>query len=115
MDNQTFSFDQLPQQMQRVTLQLEKIERLLLDRSGQVQQQEQDIIMDVQDTAKFLHLSVPTIYSKASRGELPAMKRGKRLYFSRQSLMQYLRDGECRTMADIEAEANAYLSNRKKG
>lgn len=115
MENSTFSFDQLPQVVHRFGLQLEELKRLVLDMSGQQGQQEQDIIMDVQDTAKFLKLSVPTIYSKTSRGELPAMKRGKRLYFSRLSLMQYLREGECRTMADINAEADAYLSNNKKG
>lgn len=115
MENSTFSFDQLPQVVHRFGLQLEELKRLVLDMSGQQGQQEQDIIMDVQDTAKFLKLSVPTIYTKTSRGELPAMKRGKRLYFSRLSLMQYLREGECRTMADINAEADAYLSNNKKG
>lgn len=47
----------------------------------------------IQETAAFLHLSVPTIYSKVSRNEIPYMKRGKRLYFSSIQLMKYIEGG----------------------
>jgi excisionase family DNA binding protein len=40
-------------------------------------------LLIVQEAAQFLNLTVPTIYSKVSKGELPVMKRSKRLYFSK--------------------------------
>ena len=40
--------------------------------------------LNIQEAAQFLNLTVPTIYSKVSKRELPCMKRGKRLYFSSQ-------------------------------
>ena len=43
------------------------------------------------------------------------MKRGKRLYFSKQELIKYLQAGRKQTFADVEAEADAYLSNTKLG
>ncbi len=67
------------------------------------------------EAAEFLSLTVPTMYSKVSKGELPVMKRAKRLYFSRTELLDYLKAGRKKSNAEIEAEAEAYLLNRKKG
>ena len=70
-------------------------------------------LLTVQEAAQFLNLTVPTMYSKVSKGELPVMKRSKRLYFSRIELLEYLKEGRKKTNAEIEAEAEEYLSNKK--
>jgi len=72
-------------------------------------------LLTVQEAAQFLNLTVPTIYSKVSKGELPVMKRSKRLYFSSTELMEYLKEGRKKSNAEIEQEAEAYLLNNKKG
>jgi len=64
-------------------------------------------LLTVQGAAEFLGLTVPTIYSKCSRNEIPFMKRSKRLYFSSTELMEYLKDGRKKSNAEIEAEAKA--------
>lgn len=58
---------------------------------------------------------MPTIYSKVSRGELPVMKRSKRLYFSRKELVDYLKEGRRKSNAEIEAQAESYLLTNMKG
>ncbi len=72
-------------------------------------------LLTIQEAAEFLSLTVPTMYSKVSKGELPVMKRSKRLYFSRTELLEYIKAGRKKSNAEIEAEAEAYLSNKKKG
>jgi len=72
-------------------------------------------LLTIQEAAEFLSLTVPTMYSKVSKGELPVMKRSKRLYFSRTELLEYLKAGRKKSNAEIEAEAKAYLLNNKKG
>jgi excisionase family DNA binding protein len=72
-------------------------------------------LLTIQEAAQFLNLTVPTIYSKVSKGELPVMKRSKRLYFSSTELMEYLKEGRKKSNAEIEQEAEAYLYNNKKG
>lgn len=47
--------------------------------------------MTIQQTAKFLSLSVPTIYSKVAKGEIPYLKATRKLYFLRSDLMHYLK------------------------
>lgn len=71
-------------------------------------------LLTIQQAAEFLSLSVPTLYSKVSKGELPVMKRSKRLYFSSTELMEYLKQGRKKSNAEIEQEAEAYLLNNKK-
>ncbi len=72
-------------------------------------------LLTIQQAAEFLSLTVPTIYSMVSKGELPVMTRSKRLYFSRTELLDYIKTGRKKSNAEIEAEAEAYLSNKKKG
>ena len=72
-------------------------------------------LLTIEEAAEFLRLTVPTMYSKVSKGELPVMKRSKRLYFSRTELLEYLKDGRKKSNAEIEQEAKVYLLNNKKG
>jgi excisionase family DNA binding protein len=71
--------------------------------------------LTIQEAAELLSLKVPTMYSKVSKGELPVMKRAKRLYFSRAELLEYIKVGRKKSNAEIDQEAKAYLSNNKKG
>ena len=76
---------------------------------------QQERLLTIQEAADFLSLTVPTMYSKVSKGELPVMKRSKRLYFSRTELLDYLKEGRKKSNAEIEQEAKAYFLNNKKG
>lgn len=97
---------------------LSKIESLLLSLKDSYQQVEfsesPEQLLTVQEAAQFLNLRVPTVYSKVSKGELPVMKRGKRLYFSNTELMEYLKGGRKKTNSEISDEAANYLSKRHR-
>lgn len=93
-----------------IDARLSNIENLILDLKHPPKSQEKNKdLLTVEDAAKFLSLTTPTIYSKVSKGELPFMKRSKRLYFSREELTSYIKGGKQKTNAEIEEEANLYL------
>jgi excisionase family DNA binding protein len=71
-------------------------------------------LFTIQKASEFLSLSVPTIYGKVSRDEIPYMKRGKRLYFSPTELMDYLKGGRKKSQEEIINEVDSFLSNKKK-
>ena len=107
-----------------ISLPIEDLQTVIIDcvnaclknnRTHNEQQESPERLLTVQETAKFLNLSVPTIYSKVSRSELPFMKRSKRLYFSSVELLEYLKKGRNKTTTEIQAEAETYLRNNKKG
>ncbi len=94
---------------------LENIERLLLEKSNE-RQPEADQLLTVQQAAEILCLSVPTIYGLVSKAEIPVSKKGKRLYFSKQELIAWIKTGRKKTLEEIASEADNYLqSNKKKG
>ena len=111
--DKVFTFDQLPQAVAMLTKEVSELKQLLLPKSDQQPSTPQDQLLTVQEAAEFLNLSVPTVYSKVSKGELPVMKRGKKLHFSNTELMQYLKDGRKKTNLEIETEAQNYLQKRR--
>lgn len=108
------TFDQLPEAVARLTKEVSELKRLLIEKQEQTSTKQPEKLLTVQEAAEFLNLAVPTIYSKVNKGELPVMKRSKRLYFSSTELMEYLKEGRKKTNAEIEQKAEAYLSNNKK-
>ena len=110
-----FTFEDLPEVVIMLTKEVSELRRLFTEKQKQVLIQQSDKLLTVQEAAQFLNLTVPTIYSKVSKGELPVMKRSKRLYFSSTELMEYLKEGRKKSNAEIEQEAEAYLSNNRKG
>ena len=70
--------------------------------------------MTIKQAGEFLHLTVQTLYNKVSKNEIPFMKRGKRLYFSKEQL-DYLGQGSNEMQSDIDREVNEFLSNKKGG
>lgn len=70
---------------------------------------------NVPETSEYLDLSVPTIYSKNSRGELPSCKApgSKRLFFYKSDLDAYIKQGRRKTNREIEADADQYLVKKK--
>ena len=112
---ETLTFDQLPQAVTMLTKEVSELKCLLIEKQEQPTTDQPEQFLTIQEAAEFLSLTVPTMYSKVSKGELPVMKRSKRLYFSRTELLEYLKDGRKKSNAEIEQEAKAYLLNNKKG
>ena len=102
-----------------IDAKLSNIERLLLEikrlPNEKVNEPQAEELLTVQGAAKFLSLSVPTIYGLIHKGEIPVMKRSKRCYFSKNELINYLKQGRKKTVSEIAIETDEFLAeNRKK-
>ena len=109
------SFEKLPEAVTMLRKEIGELKSLIIESRAETNSEQTEKLLTVDEAAEFLSLTVPTIYSKVSKRELPFMKRGKRLYFSSSELMEYLKQGRKKSNAEIEREAEAYLSNNKKG
>ncbi|UBM61523.1 helix-turn-helix domain-containing protein [Candidatus Sulfidibacterium hydrothermale] len=110
----TLTFEQLPKAVTELTKEVSELKQLLLNKSMEQPANLPEQLLTIQEAAELMKLSVPTMYSKVSKGELPVMKRSKRLYFSRTELIEYLKIGRKKTNSEIESEAEMYLRNQKK-
>jgi excisionase family DNA binding protein len=77
-------------------------------------QSEPDEIGGIDLAQQITGLAKPTVYGLVAQSKIPHMKRGKLLYFSKQELTDWIKQGRRKTVADIEAEANSYLCEKKK-
>ena len=112
---QDITFNDLPKAVASLKNEVSELKALLLEKQNKPQIQETEKLLTIKEASEFLQLSIPTIYSKVSKNQLPYMKRSKRLYFSSKELKEYLKKGRKKSVPEIEAEADAYLSNKKKG
>lgn len=107
------TFEQLPSAVNQIFEKLEKIESLLAAKSSQ-EDFSQDKLLTVQDAAEFLSVTVPTVYSLIAKGQIPVMKRSKRCYFSKNELLQYLRQGRVQTVGEAAKEAENFIKSKKR-
>lgn len=108
-----FSFEELPMAVTKLYGKMKKIEKLL--RMNLELLTDKDELMDIEETARFLKLSITTIYSKVCRREIPANKQGKKLYFSRSELKEWIKEGKVKTVTDCAANAETYLKDNRLG
>lgn len=109
---ETLTFEQLPQAVSLLHDKLNHIEQLL--KEGNNQPASADELLSISEAAKFLNLSVPTLYGKVSRKEIPVNKQGKRLYFYRSELADWIKAGRKKTIVEIRQEAEQYIIARKR-
>lgn len=101
------TFDKLPEAVSQLLDKVNHIEQLL---GQQNQPPDQDELLNIQKAAKFLDLAVPTLYSKVSRKEIPVNKQGKRLYFYKSELENWIKQGRKKTFDELRE--NIVLSRR---
>ena len=73
--------------------------------------------LTINEAAEYISLSLPTIYGMTSRKEIPHIKKGKRLYFIKKDLNEFLENGRNKTKYEIFDNAtksiNSFLSKTK--
>lgn len=75
---------------------------------------EQSDLIDLSEASKVLNLAPQTIYGMVSKNTLPHMKRGKKLYFSRKELTEWIQAGRKKTVGEIANEAAQHIESRKQ-
>jgi len=104
-----------------IEARLSSIENLILDikhQSKEIEKIEQEeVLLTVQETANFLKLSIATVYSKKSKGELPFCKPigSKRVYFSKQALTEYIKEGKSLSNSEVDTIAESFINSKAGG
>ena len=106
-----YSFDQLPRAVSELHQKLDVLQDLILE-SRQVVPQAVEL-MTISQAAEFLNLSVQTLYGKVCHKEIPVSKKGKRLYFYKSELEDWIRSGKKKTLAELKQEFPAMVRSGK--
>lgn len=69
--------------------------------------------MSVDEVAEYLKLKRSGIYGLVHKRKIPHAKRGKRLYFDKHSIDEWIKNGKVDTDDDLHKKASEYLLKNK--
>lgn len=98
--------------------ELKKLIREAVEESNKDSKKENNKLkkpLNVDQAAEFLGWAKPTLYAYTSERKIPYSKRGGKLYFDEDELIEWLRQGKQKTQAEIQTEAQNYVKNGKGG
>jgi excisionase family DNA binding protein len=84
------TLESMPGVVAQLSKDILEIKTLLL-RQHHVSEKQSDQMLNTEQAAEFLNLSVQTVYGYVNRRTIPYMKRSKKLYFSTEELTQWLK------------------------
>lgn len=105
------SFENLPEAVGNLSSKLDRIESLLKEKSDS---SNESGILNIEDVAGLLGLSVQTIYGYVAENSIPFYKPKKRLYFLKEEIVLWMQEHKEKTVSELEKEALDQLSNNKK-
>ena len=93
-----------------------KIDKLISEKEQVKSEIPNDELMTVEDVADYLKISFSAVYQLTSRKEIPFMKKGKRLYFKKNELCQWVEQESNKPSSQMEKQelALSHLRPRKR-
>jgi excisionase family DNA binding protein len=110
---EVLKFENLPNAVAELIKGQSELKALFLNKENQ--QPEIETPLNIKEVSKLTELSVPTLYGYVQRNEMPCYKKGNRLKFFKSEIIDWIKEGKRKTLSEIEADADALLSNHKKG
>src|ERR1700743_710957 len=98
-----FGFDKLPEVIRQLFEKVEHIEAMLMNiQSGN---QHDDVqLLNITEAANYLNVTVPALHRRTSRRIVPFNNPGKRLYFLKSDLDQWIKSAKMNTYEEILKE-----------
>jgi excisionase family DNA binding protein len=94
--------DEIESLVERISNKLYK--SFLLEQSNK-----KDELLTIDEAAKLIKLSKATIYGLVHKKSIPHCKKGKRLYFQKSELLEWIQSGRKATVDTLDSKVNGYL------
>ena len=112
------TFDKLPQAVGYLTEQVERIHKIVVALQP-LSTIDKHRIVEIDEACKITRKAKPTIYTLARKGLIPAYKRGKKLYFYEDELLQWIESGrkplQALNLQEQDAEVVLGVKRKPKG
>lgn len=91
----------------------EEFQSVLSDQP-QAEQSNPKKILNFEEACTYLSISKSHGYKLTSKGLIPHSKRGKRIYFQKSELEQWLLSNKVETVSDMKQEMDNYLNGKRE-
>lgn len=105
------TFENLPNEIRLLRDEVSQLSQFLRTKDSTSKELENPI--EIQDAAKLIRVSVPTVYAYTSSNKIPFHKSGKKVLFFRSELLDWLKSYKNKTVTEIENEADNFLASKK--
>ena len=92
-----------------IKLLAEQISKHLMGGIQSSNDPEEDVLLTIEELAILISKSKYTIYGLVHKNKIPYHKQGKRLYFLKSEILEWIKSGKRQTTSTLEAKANEYL------
>lgn len=100
--NKEITFDKLPEAVTYLTEQVTAIKKMVSALHPPVP--EEKSLIGIDEACVIIQKAKPTIYALVRKGIIPAYKRGKKLYFYKEELLQWVESGRKGATTAISSE-----------
>lgn len=111
MECKDLTFDKLPEAVAYLIEAVAEIKSLVKNKT---ELPEKRIPIGIEDACRIIQKAKPTIYALVRKGLLPSYKRGKKLFFFEEELLEWIAKGKKKTILDIRAEMEADLYSKTR-
>lgn len=111
MECKDLTFDKLPEAVAYLIEAVAEIKSLVKNKT---ELPEKRIPIGIEDACRIIQKAKPTIYALVRKGLLPSYKRGKKLFFFEDELLEWIAKGKKKTFLDIRAEMEADLYSKSR-
>lgn len=105
-------FEDIPQAVGELLRKMERIEDLLSELQSPSKDTEE--LLSIQQVSQLVHLQVPTLYAYVHKREIPFSKKGKRLYFSRSEIIEWIKQGKHNSVCEVHEQVEDFLNSKAK-
>ena len=102
MQKETVTFDKLPEAVGYLTEQVIELKKMVAEL--QPPASDKHVLVEIEDACRIIRKAKPTIYTLVRKGQLPAYKKGKKLYFYEDELLTWIENGRKATKEQNHSE-----------
>ncbi|MGJ8666715.1 MAG: helix-turn-helix domain-containing protein [Patiriisocius sp.] len=107
-----YTFEQTQQDVAEVKKDLKELKALFFEKAEINPQNNQPKTID--EIVKLTGYTKPTLYGYCQKKTIPHHKKNGRLFFFESEIIDWIKQGKQKILLEIEADANALLSNKRK-
>jgi excisionase family DNA binding protein len=115
-ENDVITYDNLPEAVKQILQKVDYIMNHLLNENASAPKPipvaPEKELLTVAEVSQILNISTGAIYNMTSTRQIPFFKNRGRLYFDRQEIDEWIRQGRRKTLKQLQAEAE--METRKK-
>ena len=116
MNKLSFTFENVPSLLNQLYVKIDSLEKCILEKNSNENEQFSKIWFNLIELCEY-HPSKPkrpTVYAWVNRNLIPYHKRGKKLYFLKSEIDDWLKSGRIKTVAEIQSDADTFLTKKSK-